>query len=48
MLAAVTRIYDFRNTRVALQEKEVTDAKEAKKNVVGWITGLKALTEALA
>jgi hypothetical protein len=40
------RIYDFRNTRVAHQEKEVTDPKEAQQNLVGWINGLKALTEA--
>jgi type III restriction enzyme len=46
LLAAVTRIYDFRNTRVAHQEKEITDPKEAQQNLVGWINGLKALTEA--
>jgi type III restriction enzyme len=46
-LGTVTRIYDFRNTRVAHQEKEVTDPKEAKQHLVGWIKGLKALTEAL-
>ena len=46
MLATVTRIYDFRNTRVAHQEKEITDPKEAQQHLVGWIKGLKALTEA--
>ena len=46
MLAAATRIYDFRNTRVAHQEREVTDPKEAESNLAGWIKGLKALTEA--
>jgi type III restriction enzyme len=46
LLATVTRIYDFRNTRVAHQEKEVTDAKEAQQHLVGWIKGLKTLTEA--
>lgn len=46
LLATVTRIYDFRNTRVAHQEKELTDSKEAQQHLVGWIKGLKALTEA--
>ena len=46
MLAMVTRIYDFRNTRVAHQEKEATDPKEAQQHLVEWIKGLKALTEA--
>ncbi len=46
MFATVVRIYDFRNTRVAHQEKEVTDPKEAQQHLVGWIKGLKALTEA--
>jgi len=46
LLATVIRIYDFRNTRVAHQEKEITDPKEAQHNLVGWINGLKALTEA--
>lgn len=48
LLATVTRIYDFRNTRVAHQEKEVTDPKEAQQHLVGWIKGLKALSEAVA
>ena len=46
LLATVTRIYDFRNTRVAHQEKEITDPKDAQQHLVGWINGLKALTEA--
>ena len=46
MLATIIRIYDFRNTRVAHQEKDITDPKEAQQNLVGWITGSKALTEA--
>jgi type III restriction enzyme len=46
MLATVTRIYDLRNTRVAHQEKEVTDPKEAERHLIGWINGLKALAEA--
>jgi hypothetical protein len=37
MLAAVSRIYDFRNTRVAHQEKEITDPKEAQQHLIGWI-----------
>jgi type III restriction enzyme len=41
LLAAVVRIYDFRNTSVAHQEKEVTDPKEAQQHLVGWIRGLK-------
>ena len=43
MLAMVTRIYEFRNTRVAHQEKEITDPKEAQQNLVAWIDGLGAL-----
>jgi type III restriction enzyme len=46
MLGTIIRIYDFRNTRVAHQEKDITDPKEAQQNLVGWITGSKALTEA--
>lgn len=46
MLATVIGIYDFRNTRVAHQERECTDHKEAQQHLVGWIKGLKALTEA--
>jgi type III restriction enzyme len=46
LLATVTPIYDFRNTCVAHQEKEITDPKEAQQHLVGWIKGLKALTEA--
>lgn len=45
LLATVSRIYDFRNTRVAHQEKEVTDPKEAQRHLVEWISGLKALTQ---
>jgi type III restriction enzyme len=46
MLATVNRIYDFRNTCVAHQEKDITDPKEAQQNLVGWINGLRALAEA--
>lgn len=46
MFAMITRINDFRNTFVAHHEKEITNSKEAQLHLVGWITGLKALTEA--
>jgi hypothetical protein len=48
MLATVIGIYDFRNTRVAHQERECTDHKEEQQHLVGWIKGLRALTEAAA
>jgi type III restriction enzyme len=44
LLSTVARINDFRNTRVAHQEKEVTDPTEAQQHLVVWIKGLKALT----
>ena len=40
------KAYGAANTRAAHQEKEVADPKEAQQNLVGWIEGLKALTEA--
>jgi hypothetical protein len=46
MRGTVIRIYNFRNARVARQEKDITDPKEAQQNLVGWIMGLKALAEA--
>jgi type III restriction enzyme len=46
LLATIIRIYDFRNTRIAHQEKEITDPKEAERHLIGWINGLKALAEA--
>jgi hypothetical protein len=46
MLATLSRIYDFRNTRVAHQETDITDPKEALQNLVGWINGLRVLAEA--
>jgi type III restriction enzyme len=46
MLATIVRICDFRNTRVAHQEKDITDPREAQQHLVGWIRGLNALTEA--
>jgi hypothetical protein len=46
LLATINAIYEFRNTRVAHQERDITDPKEAQQNLIGWITGLKALTDA--
>jgi type III restriction enzyme len=48
LLSTVARIYEFRNTRVAHQEKEITDPKEAEQHLIGWINGVRSLTEALA
>lgn len=45
MLTALSEIYDFRNTRVAHQEKEVTNPEDARQHLVGWINGLKTLVE---
>ena len=46
-LALVQRINDFRNTYVAHQEQELTDRKKAEQELIAWIQGLRALTEAL-
>ena len=48
LLAALTRIYEFRNTHVAHQEKEITNPKEARRHLIEWIEGLKALSESPA
>jgi type III restriction enzyme len=40
LLDSVTKINDFRNTRVAHQESPLTDNKEARKSLVLWIEGL--------
>lgn len=45
LLAAVTDINNFRNTYVAHQEKELTDANLAEKNLKQWILGLRRLSE---
>ncbi|MBM4301884.1 MAG: hypothetical protein FJ121_10240 [Deltaproteobacteria bacterium] len=37
-------INDFRNTYVAHQEKELTDAGLAEKELRSWINGLKTLS----
>lgn len=45
LLAAVTDINNFRNTYVAHQEKDLTDAKLAEKNLRQWIQVLRRLSE---
>jgi len=45
LLATVTDINNFRNTYVAHQEKELTDAGLAEKNLKQWIHGLRRLSE---
>ncbi len=46
LLGTVTEINDFRNTYVAHQEKELTDAKLAEKHLHKWIQGLRTITTA--
>lgn len=46
LLDSVTRMNIFRNTRVAHQEVELTDAEEAKKGLAMWIQGLGRLAAA--
>lgn len=46
MLAMATEVNDFRNTYVAHQEKELTDAKLAKRQLSAWVEALKAFTTA--
>jgi type III restriction enzyme len=48
LLETIIAIYDFRNTRIAHQEKEITDPKEARRNLIVWIEGLKAISEEVA
>lgn len=48
LLASIVAIYDFRNTRVAHQEKDVSNHREAEYHLIAWVQGLKALTEAPA
>jgi type III restriction enzyme len=43
LLARVAGINDFRNTRIAHQEKPLTDSSEARKALVQWIEGLSQL-----
>lgn len=46
MLSMVKGINDFRNTYVAHQEQELTDAALAEKELRSWIYGLKTLSSA--
>lgn len=43
-LDTLTRVNDFRNTRVAHQEQPVTDAKLAQRELVAWIDALRLFT----
>lgn len=45
-LATVEAVNDFRNTRVAHQEQELSDAKLAEKELLRWIEALRFITEA--
>ena len=47
LLACVTEINDFRNTRVAHQESPLTDPVAARKVLVAWIVGLNRLWQAV-
>jgi type III restriction enzyme len=46
LLDVVQSMNDFRNTRIAHQERPVTDVKEAKGTLVRWIEGLSLLWKA--
>ena len=48
LLADASTINDFRNTRVAHQERELKDAVEAKAALGVWIRGLRRLRDAQA
>ena len=48
LLDDVTQANDFRNTRVAHQEKPVTDPKEAKAALAQWVSALRQLWKAQA
>lgn len=43
-LAGVQAVYDFRNTYIAHQEKELTDAALTRKELIRWIETLKAIS----
>ena len=43
MLARVQRVNDFRNTRIAHQEEELTDLALAKKELLVWVDTLAML-----
>jgi len=46
MLEHVQRVYDFRNSFIAHQEKELSDKKSAQTNLVAWIECLRVLAAA--
>lgn len=46
VLASVQRVNDFRNTRVAHQEEELTDAKLAETELKTWIEALHLFAQA--
>ena len=45
ILAKVQRVNDFRNTHIAHQEQELTEASLAKKELLLWVDALHTLTE---
>ena len=45
VLAKVTRVNDFRNTRVAHQEEEITDPAAAKQELLDWVDTLRTLSQ---
>ena len=45
VLDTVEKIYAFRNTAVAHQETEITDAKQAERELISWIRGLNTLSK---
>lgn len=46
LLESVQALNDFRNTRVAHQEQPVSDAKQARSQLIRWIAGLAELWNA--
>lgn len=46
LLESVEAVNEFRNTRVAHQESELTDSKLAQRELVRWIEALRAVSEA--
>jgi type III restriction enzyme len=46
LLATATRVNEFRNTRIAHQEQELTDAKLAQRELIVWIEALRQFAAA--
>ena len=46
VLGNVTRVNDFRNTRVAHQEEDLTDVGETQRELIAWIEALRLITVA--